>query len=1350
MRKRVVCTIIAVLSLGLLLYLSRGPNISNTLKKMILPELEQATGKRFIAQKIYINLFPLFVELKGVKAFEENGEKFLDVQRIKGYIGIGGLLRKEIEIRRLLIKGPEISTNRERLEELVGTIRKRLAEDAKMPFTVAVKSVEVDKGGLLLSEGDAALAARGLHAEIIASASPRVRVSVEHFEVDKKGLTGASGGLDAFFLVRHGKLELKKLKIRSNRSELSAEGEGDPGRKSGSFRTDARLLVASLKKVFGLKNSGDGEVSAKGSLRIDGQKKGFGRVFLDLTVKGDLYLETLMELLRVKEPLKGYLTVRGTLRGYLNDLDGSGDAELEKGALFGVELDRLRCKIAYKDGAMRFTQGNARLYNGSALVEAMIRLPVVNYYTVDVKAKDVDSKGIFTLIKWDPRIPAGKVSGELFSSGASFAPAGRFSYLSSGHDRGQNRGRDAGKKTDILDRVETVEGAFSLREHLIHLGGLSIASAASRITAEGDVDLGRSTLSFVGKGRTEEVREFSSPYFTAVSGPGDIACSVTGALADPELEVRLSLRAASFSTGGLGIPQVLKNGAFPFDSVDAHFVYRKDLLLVRALSARSGKEEIGASGNVFFRKARTLFDMRSPDLDLVVYGKGLDIKKFADVFHDAPPLRGEVRTSFKLYGAPADIRASGDFEGRSLTFYGGYPLDSLEGAVSYEKKLFFFSSVRARKGESSLTARGTLSLDSTFTLVAEGKKIAVRDLLPAALGEKIASHKQGTPAASLMDTLSFTNLELRGEGSLTDPSLRAKGDLYGDMYQGHSLGRGTVEAALHGKEATASASFLDNKLDMKGKAVLTGKVPWSLRVDILPARYDFLLAHFFKEVPDDLLFTMKGTVLAKGDSEHIDAALTIDKTHLYAYGTGFTNSSAIIARLEDRKVFLDKLSMRGDAAEFSMGGTATIGRGYDLFIEGASALAPLKAFSRNIETIKGSASFIFSITGEWDTPQINGGMDITNGTLGLKGLLYRLSSVSAYIYVDEDRIVLERASGKLSGGDVSVSGTAYLQRFSIKRFFLQAQLKGITTVLKKDFWVNFDADLHCRGTPESPVLLGDITVRKARYSERTEWKSWLLRLRQGEKPRVEPSRLDSMGLNVRVTGPNLVLDNNVARTSLKADLLVRGTLGQPVLLGKVEAKEGIIFFRNNEFKILRATMDFSSTNQIHPYFDIVAETKARSYNIRLALEGYVEQFNLSLSSDPPLDETDIFSLLTVGQIGKNLKGLEGGIGASEATSFLTGKLQDVLEDRLKTVTGFDRVQIDPYISKTTGTVSPRVTLAKRLLGDKLYVTYSTAVGSGEEQIWKLEYSVSKSTSLVGVRDEKGGLGGDIKFRFEFK
>jgi hypothetical protein len=44
--------------LGFVIFLLRGQYISDTLKGIILPELETASGQKVTAQKIFINLFP--------------------------------------------------------------------------------------------------------------------------------------------------------------------------------------------------------------------------------------------------------------------------------------------------------------------------------------------------------------------------------------------------------------------------------------------------------------------------------------------------------------------------------------------------------------------------------------------------------------------------------------------------------------------------------------------------------------------------------------------------------------------------------------------------------------------------------------------------------------------------------------------------------------------------------------------------------------------------------------------------------------------------------------------------------------------------------------------------------------------------------------------------------------------------------------------------------------------------------------------------------------------------------------------------------------------------------------------
>jgi translocation and assembly module TamB len=469
------------------------------------------------------------------------------------------------------------------------------------------------------------------------------------------------------------------------------------------------------------------------------------------------------------------------------------------------------------------------------------------------------------------------------------------------------------------------------------------------------------------------------------------------------------------------------------------------------------------------------------------------------------------------------------------------------------------------------------------------------------------------------------------------------------------------------------------------------------------------------------------------------------------YGQGLSNEEEIKASFEDGRLYFRSFMMRSGNTSFSVGGDIDLNKSFNVFVQGKTSLLPFKGLSSNIRDLTGDADFVFGVQGPWEKPALNGGIEISKASFAIKKFPKRLSSVNGYIYVDEDRVVVQRLSGMFGGGDLEVTGLVKLEGFSMKEFYLDAILNNITFNPSEGFAANLGGNVLFRGSPEGGDITGELRINSARYRERLEWKSWLLKTRPAVLPKAELDWADKIELNVKVYGTdNITIDNNIARAPLKIDMVVRGTVGSPALLGRVESREGTVYFRNNEFRIVHATADFTDIQRTSPYIDIFAETTSKGYHIWLSLQGRVEQFDLTLTSDPPLDEVEILALLTVGEFGESLSGLEGGIGAAEATSFLTGKFQDVVEERLKNITGFSRFQIDPYVSKTTGTVAPRITVSKRLMSDRLFVTYSTAVGTTEEQELKLEYLLSTHISLLGARDELGTLGGDVKFRFEFK
>jgi autotransporter translocation and assembly factor TamB len=137
-------------------------------------------------------------------------------------------------------------------------------------------------------------------------------------------------------------------------------------------------------------------------------------------------------------------------------------------------------------------------------------------------------------------------------------------------------------------------------------------------------------------------------------------------------------------------------------------------------------------------------------------------------------------------------------------------------------------------------------------------------------------------------------------------------------------------------------------------------------------------------------------------------------------------------------------------------------------------------------------------------------------------------------------------------------------------------------------------------------------------------------------------------------------------------------------------------------------------------------------------------------SEPPLADSDILALLALGRTGEELKGKEANIGIGESFSFATGKFQDILERRARSLTGLDRFQVDPYINKSD-TAVPRVTVGKEMVQDRLYMTYSSNIGgTTPEQNVRVEYLLNRNISLLGEYDELGQIGADIKFRFEFR
>jgi translocation and assembly module TamB len=675
---------------------------------------------------------------------------------------------------------------------------------------------------------------------------------------------------------------------------------------------------------------------------------------------------------------------------------------------------------------------------------------------------------------------------------------------------------------------------------------------------------------------------------------------------------------------------------------------------------------------------------------------------------------------------------SGDSSMSNIVSY-GRAVDAADVQFVFEQRKFHLKRGIFSSGNASMNMEGMVSLDREFQFNAKGQSLS----LGLITGREL-------PVEAKVD------LRSEGSGTFDDPSVSVSADLRDTTYGGYRIGTGRLNASLKGKAYSIDGKLADGKMRFKGSGETGEDAAWKVDMGLSYGRYNFLLGPVLASPPHDLVFGLEGKVALWGTRRHVNADISIKRLLVNIYGQGFTNIDPVKAVIRDKRLALERTTIRGGNTMFDLGGSLVFGGRMNIRVNGKSSLLPFGALSKNIDSIKGDADFAISITGTVHTPMASGRIRISDGSIALKSMPQRITDINGTILVEGSRAIFDGVKARFGGGDVRLSGSVGHRGFELTSMAAELFIRDVTVYLSKNFVVDIGGSLYLSGSPASPHVNGELWVDRGLYRERIEWKSWLIAGRR-TIPKAERDWRERVRLNVRLFGKdNIKVENNIAVAKLSLDMFVRGTLGTPLLFGRIESVEGKVYFRNTQFNIIHASADYSDSVSSSPYIDIYAQTNIKGYQVLLNLEGRMQQMDLVLSSDPPLEDVEILALLTLGETGKALDGIEGGVGAAEATSFLTGEIQDVMEERFTEMTGFDRFSIDPYVSSKTGAVTPRVTVGKRLVGDRVFVKYASSLGPENEQELKLELLLGENVSLIGGQETTGSIGGDIVFRLRFE
>lgn len=1309
--KRVIIAVCVVAAVGLMVFFLRGPYISNFLKMAILSEVSSATGRQVIARRIFVNLYPLSIEARDVKGFSLDGARLFSVGRVKAYVSLTDILRRRVTLDRIVLVKPEVWADATHIKEILENLKTFSGQKKKL-IDVKAGAVNILHGNVSYHDEstNTAISIVDLDAEILLRDKTQLSFSIKRIETLFDGGRKIQAAVKGIAIIDGNALVIKDMNMDSGGAGLHARGSYSKG-DNGLLDISASVPIAALREIFGLKNPLDGSVNIAGSVKFEGDP---ANPVIDLKVNGSIYLETLMEFFDPTEgeTIKGYAGFDGTVRGPVRDLKADGNARFLKGggSFYGVSVEEAVCKVRYADNRLSFLDGKVKIYGGRARAQVWLVMPHINSFGMNIQYEDVNSEPLFKLISIEGfHFPKGKVRGELYSDGAEFDPSGWASYVAT--ESGEN----------AFERVKTIEATYNVKGHAVNITHGDVRTGHSKTLLSGTVMLDTKAIDFKGNMVTDDIRDLTAPFYRGLQGSGSFEGVATGTSDDPHFDG--VIRADRVSVEG-----------YPVGDARVEASYSKDMFVVRKAEGGDGQRNYRASGRITFPSATEILHITDPVYDMSLRLQGAELGGIVRMFglRDVP-LGGNVSTTLTLNGRGEAPELSGLIKiSDALVF--NRPIQSASFLFNYNQDSLSFKDGALVRDGATVNFSGEMKDSDWFEFKASSSRVPVKYLFAT-----------GIPIDHAM------SFKAEGKGTFKKPQIDMNAHLFSGRVVNMRATGGDAELHIKDRSASFSAKLSDGDMKISGSAVLSDDLPWSARVTANGGRYDYLAGLFMKDIPEDLMLSVEGVAELRGTREKFGADLHMTDLNLMMYGQVFDNSGDIVMAISNRELSFEKFKIKNGDIYLGVTGKSDIGKGYDLALEGHSPLEPFRAVSDKINDLKGTGEFSVKVKGDWGEPLFYGTLSLADATLSIEGINQRLTSINGTCQLDGSRMLLQSLSAKIGGGDIMLSGFASFKGFHIDKSYVDARISRVTSLVSNGFVINVDGDILYRDIGGSRDITGTLTINRARYSERLEWKSWLIAARKLESSDMEKSWIDDVRLNLRVFGDNNIsVENNIARTMVKVDLRLLGSIGDPLLFGRLEAKEGKVYFRNSEFRIINLTADYSNASSTDPYINVIAETLIQGYHIRLNMEGRLDKFDMILSSDPPLDEVEILSLLTLGKFGDNLRGLEGSIGAAEATSFITGRFQDVVEEKFKDITGLDRVQIDPYVAGSTSAVTPRVTVSKEIINDKLFVTYAAPVGSSEDDSLLLEFFLNDNVSLQGGRDERGSVGGDVKFRFKFK
>lgn len=422
------------------------------------------------------------------------------------------------------------------------------------------------------------------------------------------------------------------------------------------------------------------------------------------------------------------------------------------------------------------------------------------------------------------------------------------------------------------------------------------------------------------------------------------------------------------------------------------------------------------------------------------------------------------------------------------------------------------------------------------------------------------------------------------------------------------------------------------------------------------------------------------------------------------------------------------------------------------------ALGLLNGLTSVVTHVSGETTLNVHVIGTARDPHFEGRIDVANAAFMVAATGVAYNRATAVVSLARDRITVESLHVEDTDHKaLDVHGSLATHELKVGRLEIDVTAHDFT-VMRNDWGkVAVDLALTFGGRFETPVVGGDITIASGTLNvddilEATLFRPYattettiaseadpLVALNPWDRLRLNltlhvPESLRLSGQNVQVT-PGTPIGLGDINLRVGGDLVLLKDPGQPLgVYGSFDSMAGTYSFQSRRFEV-QPTSSINFRGALSPELYVEVARDISGVQARVTLTGPLNSPELHLASTPPLDQSDILSLIVFNTSAVNLTAVQQQQLAVRAGALAAGFIATPLVSALESHIGLDTLEISPGGDFGIG---PKVTIGEEI-APNLFARFSRQFGEYQYNQVELRYYLTRILQIRATFSDAASL-----------